>query len=157
MIMVNGSLTTIECGEQPIHHDRFWGESMGLVPCVGAIITDGNARLLLIKRGHEPGMGLWSLPGGRVEAGETDAAALVREVREETGLTVTPGPLVGVVDRPGLAGSVYRIRDYAASVVGGTLRAGDDAADVRWTHPDEFEGLELTAGLVECLTEWGVL
>src|SRR5712691_10819704 len=67
------------------------------IPCVGAVIKDDAGRLLLIKRGHEPGKGLWSVPGGRVEAGETDQEALVREVREETGLVVTAGPLIGSV------------------------------------------------------------
>jgi 8-oxo-dGTP pyrophosphatase MutT (NUDIX family) len=56
-------------------------------------------------------MGLWSIPGGRIEAGESDAAAVVREVREETGLQVSCGPLLGVVERPGLAGTVIDIRD----------------------------------------------
>src|ERR1700721_2907530 len=69
--------------------------------CVGAVVTDGHGRLLLIQRGHEPGKGLWSLPGGRVEPGETDAEGLVREMEEETGLTVEPGRLIGQVDRPG--------------------------------------------------------
>ena len=69
--------------------------SSGRVRCVGAVIKDRGNRLLLIKRGHEPGAGLWSLPGGRIEPGETDQQALVREVREETGLAVTAGPLVG--------------------------------------------------------------
>jgi 8-oxo-dGTP diphosphatase len=128
-----------------------------LVPCVGAIVTDQAERLLLIKRGHEPGAGLWSLPGGRVEAGETDEQALVREVREETGLAVIPGRLIGAVDRPGLGDAVYRIRDYAASVAGGSLAAGDDAADARWVAAAELDVLDLTPGLVECLTQWGVI
>ena len=61
------------------------------IPCVGAIIRDPAGRLLLIKRGHDPEAGRWSLPGGRVEPGESDAQALVREMREETGLIVQPG------------------------------------------------------------------
>src|SRR5579862_2911879 len=65
------------------------------VQCVGAVITDPTGRLLLILRGHEPGMGLWSIPGGRIEPGETDQDAVVREVMEETGLAVTCGPLLG--------------------------------------------------------------
>ena len=70
---------------------------MGVERCVGGIVHDVAGRLLVIRRGHEPGRGLWSLPGGRVEPGETDAQAVVREMREETGLDVRPGPLVGTV------------------------------------------------------------
>ena len=127
------------------------------VPCVGAVVTDSGGRLLLIKRGHEPGAGLWSLPGGRIEPGESDAEALIREMLEETGLTVAPGRLLGRVQRPGLGGSVIDIRDYAATVTGGTLRAGDDAADARWVPAEELATLALTEGLAEVLTEWGVL
>jgi 8-oxo-dGTP diphosphatase len=133
------------------------GPADSLIPCVGAVIKDGQGRLLLIKRGHEPGAGLWSLPGGRIEPGETDGEALVREMLEETGLAVEPGPLVGRVQRPGLGGSVIDIRDYTATVIGGTLRAGDDAADARWAHGAELASLAVTDGLLEILTEWGVL
>jgi ADP-ribose pyrophosphatase YjhB (NUDIX family) len=133
------------------------GVSGSRVLCVGAVVTDGRGRLLLIQRGHEPGQGLWSLPGGRVEPGETDAEALVREMEEETGLTVEPGRLIGQVLRPGLAGAVLDIRDYAATVTGGTLRPGDDAADARWVDPGDLSVLAVTEGLVEALTEWGVL
>ncbi len=65
------------------------------VQCVGAVITDESGRMLLILRGHEPGKGLWSVPGGRIEPGETDEQAVIREVREETGLKVTCGRLLG--------------------------------------------------------------
>src|ERR1700683_4891473 len=102
------------------------------IPCVGAIITDAAGRLLLIRRGHEPGLGLWSVPGGRVETGETDEQAVVREVMEETGLEVGVGRLVGAVRRPAPGGAVFDIRDYAATVTGGTLAAGDDADEARW-------------------------
>lgn len=128
-----------------------------LIPCVGAIISDGAGRLLLIKRGHEPGKGLWSLPGGRVEAGESDEQAVVREVREETGLIVAAGRLVGVVRRAGPGGVVFDIRDYAAAVTGGTLVAGDDAEEACWAGRTEMGGLPLTSGLVDALTGWGVL
>ncbi len=127
------------------------------IPCVGAVVTQGHGRLLLIKRGHEPGAGLWSLPGGRIEPGETDAEALVREMLEETGLTVEPGRLLGRVQRPGLGNTVLDIRDYAATVTGGTLRAADDAADARWVGEEELAALDITEGLVEVLTDWGVL
>jgi len=124
---------------------------------VGAVIKDGRGRLLLIKRGHAPGAGLWSLPGGRIEPGETDAEALVREIREETGLTIEAGQLIGTVRRPTQDGGVLDIRDYEATVTGGTLRAGDDAADARWVAASELETLPITEGLVEALTSWGVL
>jgi 8-oxo-dGTP diphosphatase len=125
------------------------------VPCVGAILTAGG-RILLIRRGHEPEAGRWSLPGGRIEPGETDQQALVREVREETGLEVIPGPLVGEVDRPVPGGRVLVIRDYAATVTGGTLAAGDDADDARWFRVRELDRLTLSTGLLEALNEWGV-
>jgi len=111
----------------------------------------------MIKRGHEPSAGLWSIPGGRIEPGETDAEALAREMLEETGLVVEPGRLLGRVQRPGLDGTVIDIRDYAATVIGGTLRPGDDAADVRWVAAAELASLEITEGLIEALTSWGVL
>jgi 8-oxo-dGTP diphosphatase len=131
--------------------------SGSFIPCVGAVITDERGRLLLIKRGHEPAAGLWSLPGGRIEPGETDAEALVREMREETGLEVEPGPLLGAVQRPSGDGDVLDIRDYIATVTGGTLIPGDDAADARWVSAAELESLAITEGLVEALTSWGVL
>lgn len=131
--------------------------SASVIPCVGAVVTDEQGRLLMIQRGHDPGAGLWSIPGGRIEPGETDAQALVREMLEETNLQVKVGRLIGRVQRPGLAGSVIDIRDYAATVTGGTLRAGDDAADARWVTAAELARLEVTEGLIEALTEWGVL
>jgi 8-oxo-dGTP diphosphatase len=127
------------------------------IRCVGAIVTDAGGRLLLVQRGHEPEAGRWSLPGGRVKPGESDADAVVREVREETGLVVAPGMLVGSVERPGPAGTVYGIHDYAAAVIGGRLAAGDDAADARWISQPELAGLVLTTGLAETLSGWGVL
>jgi 8-oxo-dGTP diphosphatase len=127
------------------------------IRCVGAIITDDTGRLLLIKRGHEPEEGRWSLPGGRVRPGESDPQALVREVREETGLQVEPGRLIGEVERPAPGGAIFDIQDYAATVSGGLLAAGDDAADARWIVPGDVGRLPLTSGLAETLIAWGVL
>ncbi|WP_436773497.1 NUDIX hydrolase [Yinghuangia sp. YIM S09857] len=129
---------------------------MRATPCVGAIVLDGEGRILLIRRGTPPGKGLWSLPGGRVEPGESDAGALARELLEETGLEVTVGPLVGSVTRPAPDGGTYDIRDYACIVHGGTMQAGDDAESVRWVPADQLRLLELTDGLLDALTEWNV-
>ena len=122
------------------------------VPCVGGLIYDSEGRLLLVQRGNEPGRGLWSVPGGRVEPGEDDAAALVREMREETGLQVTPGPLVGRVRR-----GRYAIADYRCTVVGGTLTAGDDALDARFVDRAALAALPLVDELLVTLTTWDAL
>jgi 8-oxo-dGTP diphosphatase len=127
------------------------------VPCAGAVVRDQAGRLLLVRRGREPSRGRWSLPGGRVEAGETAADAVVREVREETGLDVLAGPPIGRVERPGPGGVTYVIEDIACTVRGGQLRAGDDADDVRWVDRAELAALPLTDGLLEALTGWNVV
>jgi 8-oxo-dGTP diphosphatase len=126
-----------------------------IVQCVGAVITGPDGRLLLIQRGHEPGRGLWSLPGGRIEPGETDQQAVVREVAEETGLTVTCGPLFGTAQLPGLAGAVVEVRDYRVEITGGSPVAGDDADDLCWAGPAERAALPLTEGLAEFLVKHG--
>lgn len=118
---------------------------------------DAAGRLLLVLRGQPPSAGTWSLPGGRVEPGEDDAAALAREVEEETGLFVDVGPLVGEVERDGPSGSVYVIRDYRCEVTGGELTAGDDADDVTWATLDDLDTLALAPLLREALAEWHVL
>jgi len=122
------------------------------IPCVGGIVHDERHRLLLIRRANDPGRGLWSLPGGRVETGETDQQAVVREMHEETGLLVESGPLIGRVVRGN-----YAIADYRCTVVGGELRAGDDALDARWCSAAELRALPLVDELVDTLGQWQVL
>jgi ADP-ribose pyrophosphatase YjhB (NUDIX family) len=82
---------------------------------------------------------------------------VIREIREETGLIVVPGRLVGSVQRPGADGSVLVIRDYEAEITGGTLAAADDAADARWVDLQDLGGLPLTSGLADALAAWGVI
>jgi ADP-ribose pyrophosphatase YjhB (NUDIX family) len=127
------------------------------VRCVGAIVHDAEGRLLLVRRGHPPGEGLWSLPGGRVEAEESDAEALIRELSEETGLRIEPGRLIGSLEYPGPGGVTYDIHDYAAIVTGGELSPGDDAAEAHWVTPAEVRRLPTTDRLVETLITWNVI
>jgi ADP-ribose pyrophosphatase YjhB (NUDIX family) len=114
---------------------------------VAAIIFDDDDRVLVIRRGHPPGEGLWTVPGGRLEPGEKLAAGVAREVAEETGLVVEVGPLAEVVERMG-ADYHFVILDYLARVIGGTLAAASDASDARFVTADELQQLPVTDGLV---------
>lgn len=120
-------------------------------------MRDSAGRLLLVRRGREPGRGLWSLPGGRVETGETAAAAAAREVLEETGLEILVGELVGSVERPGPEGVVYVIDDFAGTAVGGRLTPGDDADEARFVTMAELATLPLSDGLLDALRGWNVV
>ena len=122
--------------------------------CAGAVVRDDRGRLLLVRRAHEPGLGTWSLPGGRIEPGESPEEAAVREVREETGLEVRIDHLLQTVD---LWDGRYRVHDFAATVVGGDLRAGDDASDARWCTPEDVTLLDLSAGLLDELRRMGAM
>ncbi len=119
------------------------------IPCVGAVIADASGRLVLVQRAHAPHAGLWSLPGGRVEPGETHEQAVVREVAEETGLQVRVLRRIGRV-----ALGDYDVVDFACEVVGGILGAASDAADAVIADP---RTLDCTPRLVETLVGWGVL
>jgi ADP-ribose pyrophosphatase YjhB (NUDIX family) len=116
-------------------------------------VHDADGKLLLVLRGRPPAKGRWSIPGGRVEAGESHAAAAAREVLEETGLIVAVGKLLQTVP---LVGG-YVVHDFSATVIGGALRAGDDADAVGWFAPDELEQLPLTSGLLDELRRMGAL
>lgn len=131
------------------------------VQCVGAVVSDSAGRIVVIRRGQPPSKGLWSLPGGRVESGETHDEAVVREVLEETGLEVAVTAVLGVVELPGDGDLVYAVTDYSAratAAVGDAhqLIAGDDAADARWVTRQEFAALDTSPGLAETLAAWGV-
>ena len=123
---------------------------------MGAVVRH-DGRLLLVQRGAEPGRGQWSLPGGRVEFGETLADAVVREVAEEVGLDVECGGLLGWVER--LSDSHhFVIADFTATLVGGSgLTPGSDADAARWVAPDELRDLDLVDGLAQFLTDHGVI
>ena len=130
-------------------HDDVIRRSPPSIPevAVGAIVFNRDGHVLLVQRGRPPGEGLWTVPGGRVERGETLAQAVSREVREETGLDVEVGALACVVERMG-DDFHYVILDYVARVIGGTLRAGDDARDARFVDEAALGALPCTEGLV---------
>ncbi|MGA2354172.1 MAG: NUDIX hydrolase [Terriglobales bacterium] len=128
---------------------------------VGAVIVDRNREaprrdlhqpdaphVLLIRRGTAPLLGEWSLPGGVLECGETLREAVAREVFEETGLRVESSAMLGVYERV-IRGDDTRVRyhyvliDFLCHPVGGDLKAGSDAADVRWFTQEELPDLNL--------------
>ena len=119
------------------------------LPLVGVgsvIIQDG--RVLLVKRAHPPIQGQWSIPGGVLEVGEMVRDAAIREAREETGLAVEPGELLGVYDRI-LRDPDHRVQyhyvliDFLCRHVAGELRAASDASEVCWFAPEELPPLNL--------------
>ena len=123
---------------------------------VGAVVLDGD-RLLMVRRGRPPGLGLWSLPGGRVERGETLAEAVVREVAEETGLACACGPLIGWVERMGDDHHFVILDFEAIPLESGEPRAGDDAAEVAWVPLADVAELDVVDGLVEFLADHDVI
>jgi 8-oxo-dGTP diphosphatase len=124
--------------------------------CVGAIVVD-DGQLLLVRRGRGPGAGAWSIPGGRVEPGETLGEAVVRELREETGLEGVCDGFVGWVERIG-AEHHFVILDFLVAALPGEPRAGDDAAEVRWVPVDDIGAWPpVVPGLVEFLAEHEVV
>jgi ADP-ribose pyrophosphatase YjhB (NUDIX family) len=122
------------------------------------VVRDADARLLLVRRANPPAQGRWSIPGGRVEAGESHEDAVIRELAEETGISGRVVREVGTIRRDAPSGGVYVIRDFLVEVDEGSVpSAGDDAADARWFSDDELDGLETSDGLVETLVHWGLI
>jgi ADP-ribose pyrophosphatase YjhB (NUDIX family) len=120
------------------------------------VVKDG--KVLLVRRGNEPGRGKWSLPGGRIRFGERSEEAALREMREETGLEVRLRRVVDVVDvfwqsERGELLEHFVIVDFEAEVIGGELRPADDALDARWFSPEELKGLEMTESTRRFLEE----
>jgi ADP-ribose pyrophosphatase YjhB (NUDIX family) len=138
------------------------GRTLPEVPCVGGLVHDAAGRLLLIRRGHAPSAGLWSVPGGRVEPGETEEQAVVRELAEETGLAVRPERVVGRVRVDG-DGVVFTVTDWACTLLDAAQRpvAGDDASDVAFVDAAGLAALAtapgVAPGVIAALSGWGVL
>ena len=111
-------------------------------------------KLLLVRRAHDPGKGRWSLPGGRVEHGESLEQAVHREVAEETGLVIDIVGLAGireVLPRDGAAGH-YVVLSYAATWRGGEVTLNDEHDDARWLAPDDLGSVSTTDGLAAIVT-----
>jgi mutator protein MutT len=124
--------------------------------CVGAVAVADN-ELLLVRRGRGPETGRWSVPGGRVEAGETVHDAVVREVAEETGLQVRCGELLGWAERIGPQHH-FVILDFVVTVTDGRKPvAGDDAAEARWFPLPSVPQVALVDGLAGFLRDHAVL
>ncbi|MBI4799181.1 MAG: NUDIX hydrolase [Desulfarculus sp.] len=122
---------------------------------VGAVVLAGG-QVLLVQRGQPPSQGLWSLPGGAVELGEGLMQAVAREVREETGLTVEVGPLVGVFERlledaQGRLEYHYVLLDYLCQAQLMPPRAGDDAAAARWVALGDLDQAGLTPDTIQVI------
>ncbi len=123
-----------------------------------AIFRDG--RVLIVRRGRPPAHGLYTLPGGGVELGETLVEAVIREVREETGLTIEPVILAGyreVLARDA-AGRIERhfvILPFAARWIAGEVSLNAELAEARWLEPSELSGLATTEGLADIVAAAG--
>ncbi len=111
------------------------------IDCVGVICFRGQD-VLLIQRGKAPRKGEWSLPGGRIEPGESEQDACLRELAEETGVTATLGPKIEVIDAD-FEGFCYRLHDYAATWISGAVEAGDDAHAAQFVSISDIAALKM--------------
>lgn len=121
-----------------------------------AVILDEQKRVLLVQRANPPDKGCWTLPGGRVDPGETLELAAIREISEETGLVIRIVRKLGQLDVPDGKGGIYEIHDFLAEKIEGEAAAGDDAAAIGWFRNDELSALPLTPDLLQYLNRYGV-
>jgi mutator protein MutT len=125
------------------------------IPAVGVLLLDDD-KVLLVQRAKPPHVGRWTVPGGKVELGETLEAAALRELAEETGLSCTLGPVVEIFerivrDRDGRIEYHYVILDFLGTAPTGTLRAGSDSTDARFVPVAALGEYDLTDGLADVI------
>jgi 8-oxo-dGTP diphosphatase len=135
------------------------------LPAVGIVCFDDAGRVLLIRRGNPPRMGDWSIPGGKLEWGETLVDAALRELQEETGIHAEILGLIDVMDgifssrTTGVVHSHYVLVDYVAAYRAGDLLAGDDAAEARFVSLDQLADYRLWSSTIEVIHKgykiWG--
>lgn len=128
---------------------------------VGAVILKGE-ELLLVRRGQQPARGLWSIPGGRVETGETLTQALEREIAEECGIRILVGPPVAVLDSihtdsEGKVKYHYVLVDFWAEYASGELRPDSDVLEARWVPLKQISEYRLTSGTLDLIAKLGLL
>ncbi|GAA4283312.1 hypothetical protein GCM10022261_08430 [Brevibacterium daeguense] len=128
---------------------------MRRVRAASSIVRRGDGALLLVRRGRPPQPGLWSVPGGKSEGNETLRETAARETFEETGLHVDVGEHLWQLDIPVSDELVYEVHDFAATVAGGRLQAGDDATEVTWVPRDQIAHLPLVDHLLDHLRAGG--
>jgi ADP-ribose pyrophosphatase YjhB (NUDIX family) len=126
-----------------------------LAPCDGAsIAVFKDRKVLLVKRGHAPFAGLWSLPGGKVEGDETPRQAACRELKEETGIEAE---VEGIIDTVKVAAGgpgdtmAYRLTVFYGRPISGSLKAGSDSVAAEWVHLDDIDALPMTEGAAELI------
>jgi len=114
-----------------------------------------DRKVLLVKRGRAPFAGLWSLPGGKTESGETPREAACRELKEETGLEADIEGVVDIVkvagEEEGGEGVTYRLTVFYGRPTGGSLKAGGDTERAEWVHLDDIEALPMTPETAELI------
>ncbi len=137
--------------------------SYPLVPRVGVgAITIHEGRILLVKRGIEPSRGLWAIPGGTLELGETMRECAAREILEETGITIKVGKCVYVFDfferdESGKIKFHFVVVDFAGQYLSGEPKGADDAEEARWLKPEELSSLPVAKNTLTALKEIGFI
>ncbi|HOI72761.1 MAG TPA: NUDIX hydrolase [Syntrophales bacterium] len=128
---------------------------------VGAIVIH-EGRVLLVERGIDPSRGLWAIPGGSLELGETIQAGAEREILEETGIVIRAGEPVYTFDfferdAEGRIRFHYVIVDVIGEYVSGRVQGADDAADARWLSPEDLAALPVSRNTLRALRKVGFL